>query len=134
MCVAGINGLPGPIICADGEHFMKRQIISLLALVALMASVGFAHGDKKHVLGTLEKINADSVVVKQADGKSVEVKLVSGTMYVTRDGKAAKLSDLAVGDRVVIHATPNPDSSLSADEIKFSVAGAANAPTASKPN
>jgi Domain of unknown function (DUF5666) len=99
---------------------MKRQIVSLLALVALMASVGFAHGDKKHVLGTLEKINADSVVVKQADGKSVEVKLVSGTMYVSRDGKAAKLSDLAVGDRVVIHATPNGDSSLSADEIKFS--------------
>jgi len=113
---------------------MKRQMVSLLALVALMASVGFAHGDKKHVLGTLEKINADSVVVKQADGKSVEVKLVSGTMYVTRDGKAAKHSDLAVGDRVVIHATPNPDSTLSADEIKFSAAGAANAPTASKPN
>jgi hypothetical protein len=103
---------------------MKRRIVSLLALIALMASVGFAHGDKKHVLGTLEKINADSVVVK----------LVSGTMYVTRDGKAAKLSDLAVGDRVVIHATPNPDSTLSADEIKFSAAGAANAPTASKPN
>jgi hypothetical protein len=116
------------------ESFMKRRIVSLLALIALMASVGFAHGDKKHVLGTLEKINADSVVVKQADGKSVEVKLVSGTMYVTRDGKAAKLSDLAVGDRVVIHATPNADSTLSADEIKFSAAGAANAPTASKPN
>ena len=74
-------------------------------------------------MGTLEKINADSVVVKQADGKSVEVKLVSGTMYVTRDGKAAKLSDLAIGDRVVIHATPNPDSTLSADEVKFSAAG-----------
>jgi hypothetical protein len=27
---------------------------------------------------------------------------------------------LAVGDRGVIHATPNGDSSLSADEIKFS--------------
>jgi hypothetical protein len=112
----------------------KRRIVSLFALFALMASVAFAHGDKKHVMGTLEKINADSVVVKQADGKSVEVKLVAGTMYVSRDGKAAKLSDLTVGDRVVIHATPTGDT-LSADEVRFSVPGAASAPTANaKPN
>jgi hypothetical protein len=112
----------------------KRRIVSLLALFALMASVAFAHGDKKHVMGTLEKINADSVVVKQADGKSVEVKLVAGTMYVSRDGKAAKLSDLTVGDRVVIHATPTGDT-LSADEVRFSAPGAASAPTANaKPN
>jgi hypothetical protein len=109
----------------------KRRIVSLLALVTLTASLTFAHGDKKHVMGTLEKINADSVVVKQADGKSVEVKLVSGTMYVSRDGKAAKLSDLAVGDRVVIHATPTGDT-LSADEVKFSVPGPAAAPSAPK--
>src|SRR6202167_5070801 len=102
---------------------MKLKVISLIGMLALTASVAFAHGDKKHVMGTLEKINADSVVVKQADGKSVEVKLVAGTMYVTRDGKAAKPSDLAVGDRVVIHATPTGDT-LSADEVKFSIPGA----------
>jgi hypothetical protein len=107
----------------------KHRIVSLLAVVALTATIAFAHGDKKHVMGTLEKINADSVVVKQADGKSVEVKLVSGTMYVTRDGKASKLSDLAVGDRVVIHATPTGET-LSADEIKFSAPGAATAAAA----
>src|SRR5450432_965755 len=112
----------------------KRRIVAMLAVLALMTGVALAHGDKKHVMGTLEKINADSVVVKQADGKSVEVKLVSGTMYVSRDGKAAKLSDLAVGDRVVIHATPTGDT-LSADEVKFSVPGSASAPaTTSKPN
>ncbi|MGA2429265.1 MAG: hypothetical protein ABSH13_12270 [Candidatus Acidiferrum sp.] len=103
---------------------MMHRIISFLAVIALLASVAVAHGDKKHVMGTLQKINADSVVVKQADGKSVEVKLVAETMYVSRDGKAAKLSDLAVGDRVVIHATPTGDT-LSADEVKFSVPGAA---------
>jgi hypothetical protein len=102
---------------------MTHRLGSLLTVIALLASVAFAHGDKKHVMGTLEKINADSVIVKQADGKSVEVKLVAGTMYVTRDGKAAKPSDLAVGDRVVIHATPTGDT-LSADEVKFSIPGA----------
>jgi hypothetical protein len=102
---------------------MKLKLISLLGMLALTATMMFAHGDKKHVMGTLEKINADSVVVKLADGKSVEVKLVANTMYVSRDGKAAKVSDLAVGDRVVIHATPNGET-LSADEIKFSVPAA----------
>ena len=128
LIVVGVGGWSNrPDPAELRRTFMKRRVVSLLVLVALMASVAFAHGDKKHVMGTLEKINADSVVVKQADGKSVEVKLVSGTMYVSRDGKSAKLSDLAVGDRVVIHATPNPDSTLSADEIKFSAAGTTGA-------
>jgi len=105
---------------------MKIELISLLGMLALTATVMFAHGDKKHVMGVLEKINADSVVVKQADGKSVEVKLVANTMYVTRDGKAAKVSDLAVGDKVVIHATPTGET-LSANEVRFSVPAAAGA-------
>jgi hypothetical protein len=105
---------------------MTLKVISLLGIFALMATVMLAHGDKKHVMGTLEKINSDSVVVKQADGKSIEVKLVEKTMYVTREGKAAKASDLAVGDRVVIHATPNGET-LSADEVKFSVPAASGA-------
>jgi hypothetical protein len=112
---------------------MKLRFVLLLAFAALFTNAVIAHGDKKHVMGTLEKITADSVVVKTADGKSVEVKLVSGTMYVSRDGKTSKLSDLAVGQRVVIHATPDGDT-LSADEIKFSPPGAATTGTsAAKP-
>ena len=107
---------------------MKLRFVMLLAFAALLTNAVIAHGDKKHVLGTLEKINADSVVVKTADGKSVEVKLAASTVYVSRDGKTSKLSDLAVGQRVVIHATPGGDT-LSADEIKFSPLGAAAAGT-----
>ena len=101
---------------------IKAKMHVLLAIFALAASVTLAHGDKKHVVGTLEKINADSVVVKTAAGKSVEVKLVASTMYVARVGsqdQPAKLSDLAVGDRVVIHATPKGET-LEANEVKFS--------------
>jgi hypothetical protein len=111
---------------------MKLKVISLIGMLALTAAVMFAHGDKKHVMGTLEKINADSVVVKTADGKSVEVKVATATMYVSRNGKASKLSDLAVGQRVVIHATPEGDT-LTADEIKFSPPGAAAGASAAKP-
>src|ERR1700742_2317918 len=105
---------------------MKLKVISMIGMLALSAAVLFAHGDKKHVMGVLEKINSDSVLVKQADGKEVEVKLVANTMFVTRDDKAAKVSDLSVGDKVVIHATLNGET-LSADEIKFSVPAAAGA-------
>jgi preprotein translocase subunit YajC len=116
---------------------MKFRFVSLLALMVLTTTTAFAHGDKKHVVGTLEKINADSVMVKTADGKSVEVKLAATTAFVSRidkTDKPAKISDLAVGDRVVIHATPKGEI-LEADEIKFSPASAAHmvAPTAKKP-
>jgi hypothetical protein len=106
---------------------MGTKLCGLLAIAALVASVALAHGDKKHVVGTLEKINADSVVVKTAAGKSVEVKLVASTIYVSHTGnedKPAKVADLAVGDRVVIHATPKGET-LEANEVKFSAPTAA---------
>jgi len=117
---------------------MKFRFFPFLALIVLTAVGAFAHGNKRHIVGTLEKINADSVVVKTADGKSLEVKLVAATAYVSRIDKAdkpAKLSDLAVGDRVVIHATPKNET-LEADEIKFSPATSAHtaAPAAKKPS
>jgi hypothetical protein len=104
------------------SSMMKTKLYAFLAVAVVMTSVAFAHGDKKHVVGTLEKINADSVVVKTAAGKSVEVKLVASTIFVSHVGnedKAAKVSDLAVGDRVVIHATPKGET-LEANEVKFS--------------
>jgi hypothetical protein len=108
---------------------MRAKFFTLIALLVLTASVAAAHGDKKHVVGTLEKISADSVTVRTTDGKSVEVKLLASTMYVSHVGnedKSAQLSDLAVGDRVVIHAAPKSDA-LEANEIKFSTKTAAAA-------
>ena len=114
---------------------MKLRSSLIVLLLALAASAAIAHGNKVHVLGTLEKINADSVVVKTKDGKSVEVKLAASTVYLSHtinqdknarlshmpgQDKPAKISDLAVGDMVVIHATPK-DNALEADQIKFSV-------------
>ena len=103
----------------------RTKLIALFGMVLLMAGMTMAHGDKKHVIGTVEKINTDSVVVKTAAGKSVEVKLLPATMYVAHAGnedKPAKVGDLAVGDRVVIHATPKGET-LEANEVRFSAAG-----------
>jgi ABC-type sulfate transport system substrate-binding protein len=103
---------------------MKRALLVLLVTITF-AFAAVAHGDKKHVQGTIEKINSDSIVVKAKDGSSILIKLASTTVFVQRAGnadKSAKASDLAVGDLVVIHATPK-DTGLEADEIKFSSRG-----------
>lgn len=121
----------------------------LLAILFVFIAVnGYAHGDKVHVSGTVEKISADSMMVKTRDGKSVEVKLVASTVYISHvpgkaaqpanlsEDKPAKLSDIAVGNVVVIHATPK-NNALEADEVKFSVPAVpkagATAPTKPKP-
>ncbi len=116
---------------------MKFRLSSLVLLVVLATGTAFAHGNKVHVSGTVEKISADSVVVKTADGKSVEVKIAASTVFLSRvnnEDKPAKAGDLAAGDRVVIHATPK-DNTLEADEIKFSVPAAAKPakPASAKP-
>jgi len=114
---------------------MKLRLPWLALLFALVTGTAFAHGNKVHVRGTVEKISADSVVVKTADGKSVEVKIAASTVFLSRsnnEDKPAKVGDLAAGNRVVIHATPK-DNALEAEEIKFSVPAAAKPATPAPP-
>src|SRR5260370_11529217 len=111
---------------------MKLRLSFLALLLAVAAGVTLAHGNKLHVRGKVEKIGADAVVVKTAEGKSVEVKFVPTTVFVSRannEDKPAKLGDLAAGDLVVIHATPK-NNTLEADEIKFSLPSAGKAAAA----
>ena len=109
---------------------MKFRWIALLIAFAL-AVPAFAHGDKKHIVGTIEKLSPEAVIVKTKDGKSVEVKIAPATTYVTNDDKPAKFADLVVGQRVVIHAdTKGPD--LIAATVKFANASAAAASSSLK--
>jgi hypothetical protein len=114
---------------------MTRRFITLLLAFLFVAITLSAHGDKKHVIGTIEKLNSGSVTVKTRDGKSVQVKLVASTTYVARVAtadKPAAFSDLAVGENVVIHATPKGDD-LEADEVRFSTpAGSGSASSKSQ--
>jgi len=108
---------------------MTRRFFTLLLSFLLVATTLYAHGDKKHVIGTIAKLNSGSVTVKTRDGKLVQVKLVPSTTYVARIAtadKPAALSDLAVGENVVIHATPKGDD-LEADEVRFSTPSASGA-------
>jgi hypothetical protein len=98
-----------------------RWMVLLLAILVSLPAL--AHGNKKHVIGTIEKLGTESMVVKTQDGKSVEIKLAATTTYVTSANKPAKLADLAEGQRVVVHADPK-GADLIAATVKFSTAKA----------
>jgi Domain of unknown function (DUF5666) len=115
------------------EDMTVRKLGLFIAVLLVLGAVASAHGGKKHVIGTVEKVGPDSVTVKTEQG-SVVVKLAAGTVYLSvgadKVAKPAKLSDLQVGERVVIHASTKPDESLEAEEVRFSTVTGAAAPAA----
>jgi hypothetical protein len=74
-----------------------------LSLV-LLASAVSAHGDMRHVLGTVRDISANHIVVETKSGEKESIVTDPATRYFHGDA-AAKPADLQVGDRVVVHAT-----------------------------
>jgi Cu/Ag efflux protein CusF len=83
---------------------LKIQIalLAILAL-ALLPTIGAAHGGEEHVTGTVAKISDSSVTVKTTTGKIVEVGFGEKTTYA-RAKQPIQKSDIKVGDRIVIHA------------------------------
>src|ERR1700682_4027543 len=104
---------------------MKRMILVIVAVV-LAAGAAFAHGKGQHVMGTVTAITGDSITVQTAAKKPVTVYTMPETKY-EKNGAAANITDLKVGDRVVIHAAKMGDK-LMANEVHF---GAAKKATAS---
>ena len=94
---------------------MKVQAITLSLLFTLLCSAPvFAHEGKVHVMGTVTALDAEHVVVKDREGKTVPIRLTKDSKY--QKGVAA---DLKVGDRVVIDVTGKEDD-LTATEIRSS--------------
>ena len=93
-----------------------------------MGSHNFCHNtaDRGGTSHFIDKISPDSIVVEAKNGKTFEVAIVPATVFL-KDDKPAKLQDLTLGDRVVIHATPK-GLALEADEVRF-----APAPPKTKP-
>ena len=84
---------------------MKRLLtaVAVCAVLALSASSLAAH-DRYRIVGTVTKLTADEITVKQVkDNALVEMDIDQNTT-VTRDGKAAKMADVKVGGSVVIEA------------------------------
>jgi hypothetical protein len=79
---------------------MKR-LIAFVGSLALVATAVFAHGGNEHVRGVVTKVSAQSVTVQTAD-KATKTLTLTDKTTLKQAGKAAQLSDLHVGDRVVI--------------------------------
>jgi hypothetical protein len=85
---------------------MKRRTLVFALAALLLAGIPLrvhAHEGMIHVIGVVTALTDKSVTVETTDKKSVDVVLAGTTTYA-KDKKAAALSDLKVGDRVVIHA------------------------------
>ncbi len=111
---------------------MKNRMAVLLTCVLLAASAALAHGGETHVIGTVTRITTGSITVKTTSNTMVTVGVVAETTFTNSKTKAAaKLTDLAVGDRVVIHAKEPTEGTLVADTVEF--APATSKPAAPKP-
>jgi hypothetical protein len=95
---------------------MKRTVV-VFALALALSAIAFAHGNEKHVMGTVTSISENSITVETTSKKTVTV-TVSPTTKFQKSGSPAALKDLKVGDKVVIHAT-GPEEKLVAAEVRF---------------
>jgi hypothetical protein len=84
---------------------MKTRLTALAVCCVMLLGVASldAH-DRYRIVGTVTKLTADEITVKQVkDNALVEMDLDQNTK-VTRDGKAAKMAEVKVGASVVIEA------------------------------
>ena len=101
---------------------MLRTIVALLCMT-VMSSFCFAHGNEQHVMGTVIKVSQESVAVETNTKATVEVMITSDTKF-SKNGASATPGDLHIGDRVVIHAMPMKDGTLTAHTVQIGVAKA----------
>lgn len=110
---------------------MKARLLVLIACISLITAAAIAHGDEQHVIGTVASVAKDSITVKTAANALITIAVVPQTTF-SKNKSAAKLSDLNVGDRVVIHAKEPTEGKLVADTVEFRAPAAKPAPSAAK--
>jgi hypothetical protein len=96
---------------------MKR-LTALVTAFALVGAVLAAHGDYDHIRGIVTNLTATSVSIETPQKATKTVTFDEKTTF-ERSGKAAKLADLKVGDRVVIDVRKG---TLQASLIRFGAA------------
>jgi len=97
---------------------MKTRIFVLVACISLVAVAALAHGGEEHVIGAVAKVTQNSITVKTTANKMVTVAVAPETKFI-KDKAEAKLADLGVGYRVVIHAKEPTEGTLVADTVEF---------------
>ena len=99
---------------------MKYALLAAALFLALVG-VSYAHGGNEHVRGTVTQVTATAITVQTTGKKTETVKLNDKTMFM-KSGKHVAISDLKVGDRVVVDVS---EKDHTAESVTFGAAPAA---------
>ena len=82
----------------------RRTLLTALALAGLSIAPALAHEGHDHkVLGTVTEITATNLTVRAAKDGAVSVIAFAPTTKITRGKTKLAVSDIKVGDRVVVN-------------------------------
>lgn len=98
---------------------MKTKILTSLLFILILSVVSFAQSAPTQVIGMVGTISANAITVETMGNspKQVVITMLPATKLI-KDGKAASLKDLKVGNHVVVNVKPKDDK-LEAVEIVF---------------
>src|SRR5262249_3876426 len=114
-CGAGGRRASSSQGAAMTEVTRSTRFVLTFALLLFAATMAFAHGNNDHVRGVVTQMSAQSITVELADKTTKTLTLGAKTTF-EKSGKAAKMDELKVGDRVVVDV---PKGTSEAHEIKF---------------
>lgn len=101
---------------------MKKALVSVALMTTLCTGIVLAHGDAHRVMGTVAKVDAQTLEVRTADGHVVPVLLDKATKY-TRGKETATLQDVKVGSKVVVHLMAHGGPPMAAEVLLPDAAG-----------
>ena len=102
-----------------------RRMFALISFMTVLGGYALAHGNEKHVMGTVTRVSPTAITVQTQSKTMVEVLLSADTTF-TKGNASAAPSDVHVGDRVVIHAAVTEGGKLTARTVQIGVAKAAD--------
>jgi len=98
---------------------MRKWAVLMGLAIALAAAVvpAFAH-DNFRIIGTLTRVQKSLIDVKNADGKTLTIKIDKQTEFV-RDKKKIDVSEIKTGLSVVVDAYGDTEADLLALEVRI---------------
>ena len=102
-------------ISHGGDEMQKS--IRILAVVLALTLVAMAHGKPQRFLGVVKTLTPKQLVMTTTTGDSRTFEIGPHTKFL-KSAQPAKVSDLKVGDRIVVEADVHEGKAL-AETIKF---------------
>ncbi len=97
----------------------RRTALATVFLAAMLAAAPSLAHEEFRVIGTVQKISANQLDVKQTkDGKTISMELVTNSS-VTRDKKKVGIADVKVGLNVVVDGLGDSLEELTVVEIRI---------------